>query len=87
MDVTDHSALIVEGVHTAILVIMVDGGQCIFIAHAVQTVGIVVTSGGFGLRLAVHPLVHVKHGKLVGAGVGGVVAVVGKVNSGIEKKT
>ena len=31
--------------------------------------------------LAVHPLVHVEHGELVGAGVGGIVAVVGKVQA------
>ena len=29
------------------------------------------------LRLAIHPLVYVEHGELVGAGVGGIVAVVG----------
>ena len=41
----------------------------------------------YGAGLAVHPLVLVEHGKLVGAGVGGVVAVVGEVEVGIEKKT
>ena len=47
--VTDHTALVVEGIDTAILVVMVDGGQGIVITHAVKAMGVVVVRGGFGL--------------------------------------
>ena len=40
--IAHHTALVVEGVHTPVLVVVVDGGQGIIIAYAVQAVGIVV---------------------------------------------
>ncbi len=48
-----HAALVVEGVHTAVLVVMVDCCQRVIVAHAVQTVGVVVVRGGFGLGVPV----------------------------------
>ena len=48
-----HADFVVEGIHTAVLVIVIDGGQRIIIAYAVQTVGVVVVRGCLGLGVPV----------------------------------
>ena len=51
--IVHHAALVVEGVHTAVLVIVVDGGKRVIVAHAVQTMGVIVVMRGSTLRQSV----------------------------------